>query len=145
MMPQVLPTSAHSSITAQYLSNSEVIGIKVTDSTRVAIDAFTELVKAIQQDRPANEITYFLFDFSATMAGFQSPYGRAKTREMVNWRPELVSYTSIVLSRGFVTSIARPILNALGGKTHTLICHSEAEGVVWLEQQRALHGRHTDR
>src|SRR5262249_32804190 len=85
----------------------KIICVTVTNSTRQVIDAFVEFVKEMQQHRSADEISYFLFDFTDSPTGFYTPYGRARMEELLHWRTELVAYTAILLPKNFIVHIAR--------------------------------------
>jgi hypothetical protein len=140
-MPQTpLPPITVSTIKAEYLG--EIVAVTMTDSARLTFDAFVEFIKMLQADRPSNEITYFMYDFRQLGAGFQSPYGRAKITELTTWRPELVSYSALILQKGFVSQIGRAIVNNLRpGNSQTFICFTPEEAKSWLDYQFSQHGR----
>lgn len=144
MQQQPLPTPTIPAIKAERIG--AIISITMTDAERHTFDAFVELIKAIQKDRPTNEITYFMYDFVRLGSAFQSPYGRAKINELIKWRPELVSYVALILQRGFVAQIGRLLVNKFGrANASTYICFSRDEALPWLERQIARHGYTVDK
>jgi hypothetical protein len=144
-MPQhPIPTPKVSAIIVRYIG--DVISITITDTGRLTIDAFADFIKEFQQTCQPNEILYWVYDFSSTIAGFQSPYGRAKTKEIASWRPDLTSYAAIILKRGFVTQLGQAFMNNVSRTgMYNYICFTEQEALTWLNRQIEQHGHRTDK
>ncbi|MBX3081044.1 MAG: hypothetical protein KF716_05375 [Anaerolineae bacterium] len=136
------PVEVIPGLTIDRARDGKITCVTVSNSTRQVIDAFVEFIKEMQQHRSADEISYFLFDFSDSPAGFHTPYGRARMEELLQWRTELVAYTAILLPKNFIVHIARAYLESIHQErlTHRLFSQRE-EGLAWLEELVKSHAR----
>jgi len=126
-------------ITFEKLLNGQVSSYTVRKSARATVDKFVSMIRDEQQSWDDDiKIVYYLFDFSQNFAGFNTPYANQKMREMLDWRPELVSYSAIVVPNSFMVQIARIFLNRMHHKkTHTQLCFSREEAINWLSNMIA--------
>jgi hypothetical protein len=136
------PVQVVPGLTIDRAHDGKIICVTVANSTRQVIDAFVEFVKEMQQHRSADEISYFLFDFTESPAGFHTPYGRARMDELLQWRTELVAYSAILLPKNFIVHIARAYLESIyqDRLTHRLFSQRE-EGLAWLQDLVTSHER----
>jgi len=138
-----MSTQPHSSpplseVIIEKLLNGQVTCLTITSSSRTAIDQYVEAVKEAEKDWTADHVGYFICDTSAHLAGFNTPYGRWKMRELMALRPELTTYTAVVITNNFMVQIARIALNNIPRKrTHTHLCFTRKEALEWIEKMIA--------
>ena|ERR1041385_1310128 len=129
------PNPGSKELIIERLLDGKVLAMTTQDSSRATIDRYVEVVKQEQTALPAGSISYLMADFSRTMAGFNTPYGRARMNELMNWRNDIFTYTAVVIAKGFMVQIARVAINSIRRKNmQTYICFSQEEAQVWLQK-----------
>lgn len=123
-------------LTIESLLDDQIICMTITNSTREVIDKFVEAIKDIQQDWPSDRIAYFIFDFSGSFAGFNTPYGRERVNELLKWRTDIKSYGAMIMPKTFLLQIARTVLkNMRRSNSLNQIFFTREDALIWLTKQ----------
>jgi hypothetical protein len=122
-----------SGITVESLFDDKVCCLSVSSSTREVIDEFAAFILKRQENWPEGTKVYYVFDFTSSFAGFNTPYGRARIQDMDRDSSHLISYSAIVLPNTFLLQISRMVINNFQRKTSTnRIFTSRAEAIKWI-------------
>jgi len=131
-------TSVPSELIIERFIDGRVLSVTIMDSSRSTVDRYVELIKKEEDDWPIGAVGYLICDVSRSMAGFNTPYGKARMNELMTYRPDLTTYTAVVVANGFMVQIARVVLNSIRRKNvQTFMCFSQEEALTWLQKMMA--------
>jgi hypothetical protein len=140
MSTQPHSTSVPPELVVERLLDGRILSVTITDTTRTVVDRYVEFIKKEEDGWPRGSVGYMICDVSRSMAGFNTPYGRARMNELLTYRPDLTTYTAVIVAKGFMVQIARVALNSIRrGNVVTHMCFSQEEALTWLKKMMEKH------
>jgi hypothetical protein len=124
------------SVEVESLFDGRALSLTMLSSTRDAVDDFARLLweDGQQRSRDGQKILYYLYDFSRTLSGLNTPYGRGKMNEMKNWKLSERVCVAVVLPDTVLMQISRFLVNSLTREDSAIrLTVSHAEALDWLQ------------
>lgn len=133
-------TETPSELTVERLLDGKILSVTVTETTRTVVDRYVEFIKKEEDGWPKGMVAYMICDVSRSMAGFNTPYGRARMNELLTYRPDLTTYIAVIITKGFMVQIARVALGSIRrGNVISQMCFNREEAMTWLQKMMAKH------
>jgi hypothetical protein len=141
--PQIVPFDLEATppeelvpgLTFQWLFNRQAILFIATNSSRAVTDAWVGKVLTVAKDWPPEQPFFVINDFSCKEC-VQTPYGRARSRELMDNKMNLKSVNVTVLQNNLSMQLSRLFVRAIQRPNFRIhLTFSRKDGLIWLKKQ----------
>ncbi len=119
--------------TFEAVHDGQIFIFTLTDTTRVAIDAWVTKVKDLTKDWSSDRPFVALTQVQGKYLSL-TPYLRSRMEEISHWHPDLWAYTAVVLPPSFFVQLMSVFVPTLRLRnTQTQLFQNYEEALTWLE------------
>jgi hypothetical protein len=121
-------------MTFQYLFNRQAIQFVASNSSRPVTDAWVDKVRAVAKDWPKDQTIFILNDFSCKDC-VQTPYGRARSQELMKADTGLKVVSVMVVQNNLTMQLSRLFIRAVQRPYFRIhLTFNRDDGLIWLKK-----------